>query len=163
MSVFQFLASDKTLKEVENPYLEYISLNEALKRKMDIPEFIVEDTEIDKDEKNIMVCDSEEHLEELVITQDMYYSHEYAKEYSNKQHFFELQWRYTKARAHQLANYLIDQLKNVNEIEVWSIWLDEHESASIRTINIKDLTIADLAFLDMSKGFARPACLIVIN
>ncbi len=161
MSVFQFLASDKVLKEVANPSIEFISINEAIKRNIEIADFIVNDTKINKDEKNIMVCDSEEHLDELEIKHDMYYSSEYAEEYSKKRHFSELQWNYTEARAKQLVDYIVDQLINVDEIEIWSIWLDDHESAHIRTINMKELTIADLAFLDISNGFKRPECLIV--
>jgi hypothetical protein len=30
-SLFQFLASDKLFKEVKNPYIEFISVNDALK------------------------------------------------------------------------------------------------------------------------------------
>ncbi|MCD8503023.1 MAG: hypothetical protein LRY71_16930 [Bacillaceae bacterium] len=33
----------------------------------------MEDTDVDKDEKNIMYCDLEEHLDELEINHDLYY------------------------------------------------------------------------------------------
>lgn len=161
MSSFQFLACDKILEEVNNPHVESISINEATKRNIQIADFILNDPKVNRDEINIMVCDSEEHLDELEIKYDMYYSSEYAKEYSSKQHFSELKWRYTEVRAKQLVDYLIDQLKNVDEIEIWSIWLDDHEVGSIRTINIQELTIADLAFLEFGKGFIRPECLII--
>lgn len=161
MSVFQFLASEKRLNEIKNPYIEYISLNDALKRNVEIPSFIMEDTDTDKDEKNILYCDSEEHLDELEINHDLYYPPEYAKEYSSKSFFSELQWRYTNARAQQLVDYIIDQLQYVDEIEIWSIWLDEREPANITTTHVNDLSIVDLSFLDMRKGFERPACLVV--
>lgn len=161
MSLFQFLASDKILEEIENPYVEFISVNEARERNIELADFILKNSKINRDEKMIMVCDSEEHLDEPEIKHDMYYSHQYAQEYSKKQYFAELKWRYTNERAEQLHDYLIEQFKNVNEIEIWSIWLDDHEAARIRTINIGELTPADLAFLDISKGFVKPECLIV--
>lgn len=161
MSLFQFLASNKLLKEIKNPYVEFISINEALKRNIEVVDFIMNDTKIDKDEKIIMFCDSEEHLEEIEINHDMYYSSEYAKEYSKKQYFCELQWRYTEVRAKQLVEYLNEQVKRVDVIEIWSIWLDEHKSASIKSISVNELSITDLAFLDISNCYEKPKCLII--
>ncbi len=161
MSLFQFLASDKLLKEVKNPYIEFISINEALKRNIELNNFTMNDTEIDKEDKIIMFCDSEEHFEEIVINHDMYYSSEYAEEYSNKQYFSELHWRYTEARAKQLVDYLKEQLKSSDEVEIWSIWLDDHKSASIKSINVNELSLADLEFLDISNGYEQPKCLVI--
>lgn len=161
MTLFQFLAGDKLLKEVKNPYVKFISINEALKRNIEVADFIINDRKINKDEKIIMFCDSEEYLDEIEINHDMYYSPKYAKEYSKKKYFSELQWRYTKVRAKQLIDYLNEQLKNSDEIEIWSIWLEEHESPSIKSINANELRIADLAFLDTINGYEKPKCLIV--
>lgn len=163
MSVFQFLASNKVLDEIENQYVEYISINEAIKGNIEIEGFILNDIKIDRDEKNIMIFDSEDHLEELEIKNNMYYSSKYAKEYSNKQYFSQLYGRYTKSRAKQLHDYLANQLKDINEMEIWSIWLDEHKLASIKSININELSIEDLEFLDISKGYEKPKCLLVKN
>jgi len=161
MSIFQFLASDKLLEEVKNPYVKFISINEALTCNIKLADFIVNDTEIDRNERNIMVCDSEEHMEEIEINRDMYYSSEYAEKYSNKQYFSELHWIYTGTRAKQLVDYLKEQLNNLDEIEVWSIWLDEYKSPSIKSININELSITDLEFLNTSNGYEKPKCLII--
>ncbi len=161
MSIFQFLASDKLLEEVKNPYVKFISINEALACNIKLGDFIVNDTESDRNERNIMVCDSEERMEEIEINHDMYYSSEYAKKYSNKQYFSELHWMYTGTRAKQLVDYLKEQLNNLDEIEVWSIWLDEYKSPSIKSININELSITDLEFLNTSNGYEKPKCLII--
>lgn len=163
MSAFQFLGSDKPLHEMANSKVEFLSINEAIERNIELDDFILNTTKLNRDEKSIMFCASEEDLDELEIKQDMYYSHEYAKEYSGKQHFSQLHWRYTEARAKQLVDYIIDQLRNVDEIEIWSIWLDDREQASIKEINIGELTIKDLAFLDISKGFKKPEGLVVVK
>ena len=161
MSSFQFLASDKPLQEVKNPYIEFISINEAVKRNIALDDFILEDEEIDRDDKMIMICDSEEHLDEIEISNDIYYSLEYAKEYSNKPYFSQLQWRYTKTRAKQIIDYLKEQWEDVNEIEIWDIWLDEHEQADIKSVHISELTLDDLKYLDVLNGYEKPTCLII--
>lgn len=161
MSLFQFIASDKLLKEVKNPYVEFISINEALRRNLEDANSMMNNEELDKDEKIIMFCDSEEHLDEIEIKHDMYHSSNYAKEYSNKKYFSELQWRYTEIRAKQLVAYLNEELKDLDEIEIWSIWLDEYKSANIISINIDELSITDLDFLDTSNGYEKPKCLII--
>lgn len=158
LSIFQFLASDKVLDEVENHYLKFMSINEAIKQNIKISNFILNDTKINRDKKILMVCDSEDHLDDLEIKNDMYYSSEYAKEYSDKKYFSELQWVYSKARSKELIKYLEKELKNLDEIEIWNIWLDDNESASIKSVNITELSIQDLEFL---KGSDKPASLII--
>jgi hypothetical protein len=157
LSIFQFLASNEKLKEIDNPYKEVISINEAIRRNIEIDELMMEGI-LDKEEKCILICDSEEHLDEIEISDDMYYSSEYAKEYSNKRYFYELRFRYTAERANQLIQYLKDQLNNVDEIEIWNIWLDEHETASLKSINITELSTQDLEFLD---SYDKPTCLAI--
>jgi len=161
MSLFQFLASDRLLKEVKNPYIELISINEALIRNIKLNNFIMNDTKIDRDKKFILICDREEHLDEMEINHDMYYSSEYAKKYSSKQYFLELKFRYTEIRAKQLIEYLKEQLKISDEIEIWSVWLGEHRPASIKYININELDIVDLKFLDISNGYEEPRCFVI--
>jgi hypothetical protein len=161
MSLFQFLASDKILEEIKNPYIELLSVNEAIKRNIELDDFVLNDSKINRDEKIIMSCDSEEHLDELEIKYDMYYSSECAEKYSEKQFFSEMQWRYTEGRAKRLYDYIITQLRIAEEIEIWSIWLDDQESANIRRINITEFSISDLDFLYKSNGFEKPECLVV--
>lgn len=91
MSLFQFLASDKILDEVDNTYVEFISINDAIERNIKIADFILNDTKKNRDEKIIMICDSEELLDELEIKSDMYYSSDYAEEYSKREYFSSLQ------------------------------------------------------------------------
>jgi hypothetical protein len=161
MSLFQFLASDNILDEVDNTHIEFISINDAIERNIEIADFILNDSEKNRDEKIIMICDSEELLYELEIKSDMYYSSDYAEEYSNKEYFYALNWRFTIDRSKQLYDYLIKQLEDVVEIEIWSIWLDSYESAKTRRISAKELTVEDLYFLDISKGFKYSECLVI--
>lgn len=123
MSIFQFLASDRSLKEVENLYKGY--------------------------------------LHDIEIKNSGYLYCGYEKDYSNKRYFSNLDWRYTETRAKELIDYLKGQLEILDEIEIWSIWVDDNEAASINSVNINELSIQDLEFLDSANGFDKPKCLIV--
>ncbi|MDF2905254.1 MAG: hypothetical protein K0R34_575 [Herbinix sp.] len=161
MSLFQFLASNTLLEEVRNPFIEFLSMNEAIRRNIEPGYIMVNDKEIDNDEKIMMICDSEEHLNEIIIFHDMYHSPIYAEEYSEKKYFAELQWQYSKERVNKLIDYLKDQLTFTDEIEIWSIWIDEHKPANIKSVNIDELNIKDLEFLDISKGYETPRGVII--
>lgn len=161
MSLFQFLACDKGLEEIKNNHIEIISINEALNRKIELGDLILNNSSLDRDEKMILICDSEELLDELEINHNMNYSSVYAEQFSKKRYFSEIQWRYTEPRVKQLYDYIVDQVRTVEEIEIWSIWLDAPETAVVKSINVDDLTVENLKFLDISNGFEKPECVVV--
>lgn len=160
MSEFQFITSDHPLKEVENPYIEFLSINEAIKKGVILPEMLTDDEDLDRDEKILMNVESEEHLDEIEIKRDLYYEQENVESYSSKTHVVELRWRYTDARAEQLVEYIVDHLETADEVEIWKVWVDEQTEPSIKTITRDELTIDSLRFLG-DVGFERPECLRV--
>ncbi len=161
MSLFQFLACDKKLEEIKSIHKELISVKEAIDRNIELADFVLNNSSLNRDEKIILIVDSEELMDELEINHNMNYSSEYSEKYSKKLHFSEINWRYTKPRAKQLYDYIVDQLRTVEEIEIWSIWLDAPETAVIKFININELSVEDLKFLDISNGFEKPECVVV--
>lgn len=160
MSEFQFITSDHPLKEVENPYIEFLSINEAIKKGVILPEMLTDDEDLDRDEKILMNVESEEHLDEIEIKRDLYYEQENVESYSSKPHIVELRWRYTDARAEQLVEYIVNHLETADEVEIWKVWVDEQTEPSIKTITRDELTIDSLRFLG-DVGFERPECLRV--
>lgn len=160
MSSYQFIASNKPLPEVENPYEEYLSINDMIKRKMKVDKDLLKDHSINRNEKIILYYPTEESFHELVLYKDQGYAH-YAKEYSSKRFFTGIQWQYTEKRAEQLVTYLKEQLKTNDELEVWDIWLDDHEEAVVKTVKANQLSITDLAFLHWDKGFEQAQCLVI--
>lgn len=161
MSLFQFLASDKQLEDVKNKLVEFISINEAIEQGIEFDDSIINDPEIDKDEKALASFRNEEDLNEIEITSNGYHSKEYAKEYSNKKYFSELNWRFSETRAKELITYLKEELEKCEEIELWSIWIDEFEEATIKTVDVNSLTVDDLRVLDISSGYDKPKCLVI--
>lgn len=160
MSSYQFIASNKPLPEVENPYEEYLSINDMIKRKMKVDKDLLKDKSINRNEKIILYYPTEDSINELVLYKDQGYAH-YAKEYSTKRFFTTIQWHYTEKRAEQLLEYLKEQLKNNEELEVWDIWLDDQEEAVVKTVKAYRLSISDLAFLYWDQGFEQPQCLVI--
>ncbi|WP_233004532.1 hypothetical protein [Exiguobacterium aurantiacum] len=160
MSEFQFITSDYPLKEVENPYIEFLSINEAIKRGVVLPDMLTDDEDLDRDEKILMNVEAEEHLDEIEIKRDLYYEVANVEAYSSKAHVVELRWRYSDTRAEQLIAYITDHLKTAEEVEIWKVWVDEQTEPSVQSIKLDELTIDALRFLG-EVGFERPQCLRV--
>ncbi|MCT4775664.1 MULTISPECIES: hypothetical protein [Exiguobacterium] len=160
MSEFQFIASNHPLKEVENPYIEFLSINEAIKKGVILPEMLTDDEDLDRDEKILMNVESEEQLDEIEIKRDLYYDVENVEAYSEKPHVVELRWRYTDARAEQIVEYITDHLKTAGEVEIWKVWVDEQTVPNVQSITLDELTTDALRFLG-AVGFNRPECLRV--
>lgn len=162
MSEFQFITSTQPLQEVENPYVEFLSINEAIKKGVILPEMIAEDEELDRDAKILMNVESEEQLDEIEIKRDLYYAEENVAAYSKNPHVAELRWRYSEKRAQQLVEYITDHLKTADEVEIWKVWVDEQTEPNVQSINLDELTIDTLRFLG-DGGFDRPECLRIMK
>ncbi|MBU5425132.1 hypothetical protein KQI41_01800 [Tissierella pigra] len=98
-------------------------------------------------------------LNKIEISNNMYYSTSYAKDYSDKKYFSGLHWISAKLSAGQFINYLKEQLEVLNEIEIWNMWLESYGLASIKSVHISEVNINDFEFLDGSAD--TPICLIV--
>lgn len=101
----------------------------------------------------------EGYLNKIEISNKMNYSALYAKGYSDKKHFAEIHWISAKSSARQFINYLRGQLEELNEIEIWNMWLEPYGLASMKAAHISELNIHDFEFLDSSTD--KPICLIV--
>ncbi|QNO13482.1 hypothetical protein HYG86_01210 [Alkalicella caledoniensis] len=161
MSIYQFLASSKPLKEVKNPYIKMLSINEMLARKMKVPSFLL-DSPTDRNEKIVLHFDSEEHLDEIEITIENNIPMDYLKKYTSKNHIYTLSWRYTEKRAKKLLQYIQEQLKQVEEIELWNTWMDEKiEGITLEKVNIKELTVQLIEETLGEQCYDHPKCLKV--
>lgn len=161
MSNFQFIASNGKLPELDNPYIEMLSINDALAKNMAIGKDFLKDKTIDRDEKIFLICDSEEHLSELTISKTLYYDRAYAEFYSSKKRFAQIDWKYTDKRAVQLIGYIKNQIWETDQLELWDIWVDEYQEAKVKEVVLSKLSISDLSHLDAMDGFEGPSCLIV--
>ncbi|MBV1758645.1 MAG: hypothetical protein KMY55_12500 [Dethiosulfatibacter sp.] len=157
MSLYQFLASDSPLKDVQNPNIEIISLNEMAKRNLVVPEILLNNKNTDPNEKIVLICESEELLHEIEIRKDN--PKGYAHPYTSKKYVSEITFRYTDIRAEQLIKYISENLLISDELEIWSIWLDDLKEGIIETKSQNDLTLEDLKKVLGPGYYEMPRCL----
>ncbi|QUH26193.1 hypothetical protein [Serpentinicella alkaliphila] len=159
MSIYQFFSSDKPLDDVHNPYIKLMSINDMIENNMEINDLLLRTTK-NKDEKIVLHCDSEEHLYEIEIKKENNISMSYISKYTDKQYISSLEWRYTDKRAEELVQYIKSQLRYVDEIELWSIWMDKKiEEITYLELNIKDLNVFIVKEAIGSGLYEKPICL----
>ncbi|HAE63025.1 MAG TPA: hypothetical protein DCG38_11955 [Eubacteriaceae bacterium] len=162
MSMYQFLASEMMLDGVENPYIEIISVNEAIKRGVNFDESLMNNPSFDRDEEKILICDTEEHMDEIEINYVGSDSEKCSEGYTELQNIHELNWCYSEERAQKLVDYLKKQITaGKSAIELWNIWLGETKSAIKKHVKVENLSVSDLELLDVSSGLTTPICLVV--
>ena len=159
MSIFQFFSSDKPLDDLKNPYIKLMSINDMIANDMEVSDLLLRTTK-NKDEKIVFHCESEEHLYEIEIKKENNISMSYISKFTGKQYISSLQWRYTDKRAEELVQYIKGQLRHLDEIELWSIWMDE----KIDEITYLDLNLKELNPLIIKEAIGtgfheKPLCL----
>lgn len=159
MSIFSFIASDRPIPEVENPYFQAFSVNEAFEKGIQVPEVLLKKADLDRNEKVIFILDSEEHLEEIEIFA-VRSSHE-AERYTKKAYISEIQWRYTKERGKQLKEYIHKLLEDTNEVELWRTWYDDQAEPIIYRLYESELRLQHIEKVFKDKGFERPEGIII--
>ena len=157
MSSYKFLASNVPLKEMKNPYIELLSIKEAIQRNLKIAQELLDNDSIDRDAKILLFCESSELFNEPEINEDNE-SH-YGRMYTKKKFISSIQWKYTEDRAVKLIDYIQEHLKQAEEIELWHTWMDDEQSPTENCINQKDLTVADIKSSIGEFGFVNPKCL----
>lgn len=159
MSILSFIASDRPIPEVENPYIQTFSVNEALEKSIEVPKVLLEKVDLDRNKKVILICDSKEHMDELEIF-DVKSYHE-AERYTKKTYISEIQWRYTKERGKQLKEYIHQLLEDTNEVELWRTWYDDQAEPIIYRLHESELRLKHIEKVFKDKGFERPEGIMI--
>lgn len=160
MSHLTYLASDHPLEEVKNPHDRLLSVNEALALGVkDIPEeFLAPD--FDRDKPEVLLCaDRRVNIDLLGRVTDGGYDDDFCllpfeegeDVYTQKQYKVSLGWpRYTHGRAERIIQYIRENLRYTDEVELWRIWMGTDETPSIcsLTIPVSKLTAQDIYELD---------------
>lgn len=165
MSVFTYIASDYPLKEVENPHIKTLSVNQALEMGIKVHDFLLEPS-FDRDKPNVILwVDDKKNFGEISIRA---VSRDYLVYdiYSGKKYLAQLEWEYTECRAKKLIEYIRDHLIGADEIELWNTWLgiDSNRLKSQTKqhhIPIEQLTCSDLEKLFNKDTFDFPECIVV--
>lgn len=153
MSKFKFIASNFQLPEVDLTNVKRMTVKEFKELKIDtkgpIPiEELSEDTEVlyyesekDMEGLNIILCDKPPYNLEYHI---------------KKPYVYWLSCDFTEKCAIQLMEYLHQNMKEEQEIEIWSIWFgnkDEiYEVKNKRRVKLSDITEEDLMKINTQDG-----------
>lgn len=123
MSRLLYFASDETLKESPNPYIEYLSINEAIEKG---GEFDLELLgHIDRDAPGaVLWAEDEEKLEYPEIR----IMHDYGEQIgTEKRYRMEVDGSVRENNIECILEYINEHVANRKEIEFWKIWLGEEE------------------------------------
>ena len=160
MSYLTYLASDYPLEEVKNPHDRLLSVNEALALGVkDIPvEFLAPD--FDRDKPEVLLCaDRRVDVDLLGRVTDGDYDDDFCLTpfeegedvYTQKGYKVALGWhRFTRGRAEKIIEYIRENLRHTDEVELWRIWMgtDETPSIFVTTIPVNKLTPQDIYEID---------------
>ena len=122
MSRLYYFASDILLEERKNPYIEMLSVNQALGKGIDVKlDWFADGFDRDKPEV-ILYCAEEDKLEYpniYTFTKDEYYDNIGTE----KQFCTELQWVCSEENIKVVLEYIQSQMEVTEELEIWSVWL----------------------------------------
>lgn len=151
MSNLIYIAGNYPLKEVKDPHIKTMSVNEALAAGVKGLDMLLQDEKLDRDEPGVILWMDEAAAREDGFPESV--PQEYGTELTNAaehtgnkpgildDHFsinpFEkcegiltektycasLDWKYTKGRAARVAAYINDYLQHTDEAEIWNIWM----------------------------------------
>jgi len=161
MSNVIYIAADMPLTPHPNPHEKMLSINEALAIGKNVSEILLQ-SDIDRDKPNvILVADREININiDTGIVTDGDYDDDFsvwcaektAEMCTDKKYCAVVDChRYTIGRVKQFIEYLKEQLANLDEIEIWHMWLggDEQHNIIKTTIPITEFTVEH--FLELEK------------
>lgn len=117
MSFYSFIATNDELPEIETK-AKYITVKEAIKLEIK-PHELVPWEKMDPNAQ-ILVVENEDDLNELVIKKDAYYD---VSEYTTYPFIYEVNFIYSELRAKQLLEYLKENSREGQLLELWRVWI----------------------------------------
>ena len=142
MSAYSFIATDYEIQEVHNSKERIITVREAIKLGIKPHEFMPPWEERNPNDK-ILFFEKESDLGELVIVK----STEYEKNvrwYTDKPFIYSVNFGYSELRVKQLLEYLKENIRERNKLELWSIWLDAKQNIQPTICNYREISIHNL-------------------
>ena len=148
MSILTYIASNHFLGEIKNPHETLLSVNEAIQRGVKgIPDFLL-DSEFDRDMPGVVLyCDREVEfdIDTGEITDggfdddfSLFIADGMDDIYTEKKFTVALEWNYfTEGRAERVIEYIRENLRHTDEVEMWHIWMGIGEKPIVRSKNIE--------------------------
>lgn len=129
MTYIYMLASDKPLQEKENPLMKEFSLNEAIKKGIEIDPMFIDAIE-DPDEEGVVLWAEKE---EDMMYPTFFYSElgEQIEDLIRKNYKVEIEGNIF-IYPEVIINYVKDHLQEAEEIELWKLYLEIEDGQILR-------------------------------
>lgn len=159
MSKLIYIAGDYPLKEVKDPHIKTMSVNEALAAEVEVLDMLLQDEKLDRDEPDVVLwMDDESDI------MDDHFSiipfEKWDEIHTKKTYCAHLDWKYSKGRTAQVIAYIKDYLQYTEEAEIWNIWIGtSYPPPRIKKIKISadELTPELLEKIDSMDSYQEPA------
>lgn len=161
MSYLTYIASDHPLPIIPNPHDRLVSVNEAIALgKTNISDALLA-PDFDRDKPGVILVSDREvifnidtgEIDDGTLDDDfaLLSAEGCDSVYTEKKYAVYLEWNYyTEGRAMRIIEYIKENLRHTDEVEIWRIWMGTHERPLIRTatIPITKLTPQDIQRMD---------------
>jgi len=160
MSIYSFIATDYEIPEVKNSKERIITVQEAIELRIKAYKFMP--WEKMKPDDKIIFYEKESDLDELVIEKGTKFEKN-VRWYTHKPFIYSIYFQYSELRAKQLLEYLKENIREGQQLELWLIWLDDKQSIKPNVIKYEELSIHELKQLYHSKDkkYVHHNCIIV--
>lgn len=172
MSNLIYIAGNYPLREVKDPHIKTMSVNEALAAGVKGLDMLLQNEKLDRDEPGVILWmdeaaareDGFEHTRnEPNILDDHFSISPFEKcegILTEKTYCASLDWKYTKGRAARVIAYINDYLKQTDEAEIWNIWMgNSYPPPLVKKIKVSanELTPELLEKIDSIDRYQEPA------
>ncbi|MED4402088.1 magnesium transporter [Metabacillus fastidiosus] len=123
MSFCSFIATNYEMPEVDKTKAKYITVKEAIELKIK-PHELVPWEKMDPNAQ-ILFFENEDDLNELVIKKDAYYD---VSGYTSYPFIYEVNFIYSELRAKQLLEYLKENIREGQILELWRVWIGHNDN-----------------------------------
>lgn len=117
MSSYSFIATNYEIPEVDNTNVKFITVKEAIELGLKSPNLPFEEMDPDA---NVLLCENEDDLDELVITEETSFGD---CGFTNYQFIYQIEFSYSKKRVNQLLEFLKENIREGQLIELWRVWI----------------------------------------
>jgi hypothetical protein len=160
MSAYSFIATDYEIPEVDNSKEKIITVQEAIELGIKAHEFMPWE-KMNLDAK-VMFIENESDLGELVIKRNNIFD-ENVKFYTDKPFIYTVNFSYTELRVKQLLEYIKENISEGQQLELWSIWLDDKQDIKPNIYNYEEVSTYDLKQMYdwQDKRHVKHSCIII--
>ncbi|MDF2548895.1 MAG: putative Mg2+ and Co2+ transporter CorC [Anaerosolibacter sp.] len=160
MSAYSFIATDYEIPEIDNSKEKIITVQEAIELEIKAHELMPWEKMNPNDK--ILFFEKESDLGELVIRKDNVYDKN-VRWYTDKPFIYSVDFKYTELRAKQLLEYLKENIGKGQQLELWSIWLDDRKNIQPTICNYEEVSIHNLKQMYDWKGkkHVSHSCIII--